>query len=620
MDLALTPLIFLAFFLVGEWACCRAGLEFKGLGERVVFSTSLGHVAFSLASALLVFTRLAHPEAFWLLLAAALLSRPARLLGIGRSAAAGLRGLAGAGLKGPGAWPTLLLFILIALAALKAATPPVAVDALVYHLAVPKAYLEAGGHVLLPNNLYSFYPLQVEMLFLLGLALGGGELAQSLGLGLALLLLLALYVFSRARSGPRVAVVAPLLFFTTPTFFNVATSAYIDVQLAAFLFLGFYAWSLWRERGHDGWFLLMAVFTGAAFATKLTGVIALPLAFIGLLFAAREQNDLPWLAKRTALLAALSLLFILPWWARNYVFTGNPFAPFFMHLFGGEQAINWDTERAALLMHYLKLFGMGHGLKDFLLLPWNLTAHAADHSLRFDGQIGIAYLLLLPLLLLAGRSALPLAVMFFTLLVFWFMQTQQIRMLAPALAFLSLLLTMGLARLFEPPAAVLGRRLALGLLIVALGFNSHLILKSWLKAAPLAYLAGRETHEAFLARQISSYPMYQAMNEKLAPSARVMFVYMQNLGFLAERRFMSDTFHEAHTLQTLLAKDASPGGLLRQFEERGITDILLNDAYVFGKNAALKPAEGRAFRTFLEQHAKRVAAKNGYSLYHFVVD
>ncbi len=619
MDLALAPVIFLAFFLVGEKVCGFLGLSFSGRGERVLFSTSAGHVCFSLASTVLVFSHLAQPASFVVLLGGALLFRPRRLAEIAIHVAGWVRALAAARWPGPRALPFALLGLLVCLAFLKAATPPVGTDALVYHLAVPKAYLESQGLVHLPNNIYSLYPQQVEMLFLAGLALGGGELAQCLGLGLALLLLFGLYLFSRQWVGPRLALLAPLIYFSTPTFFKISTSAYIDLQTAAFVFLAFYAWTLWRERKQDGWFLLMAVFSGAAFATKLTGVIALPLAFLGLLIEARERNDLAWTARKVLLLGVLSLALILPWWGRNYYFTGNPFAPFFIQFFGGEQAINWDAGRAFALMQYFKMFGMGHGITDFLLLPWNLTFHGAENSLRFDGQTGIVYLLLLPGLFFLRRNALPMAALFCVLLVFWFQQTQQIRMLAPAFVFLALLLTAGFAKAAEALPAR-GRLLALGLVGLGLVFNSGLIMKSWLHAAPMAYLTGKETREEFLTRHISSYPLFQSMNESLAKEAVVLFVYMRNLGYLAERRFFSDSFQEAHTLQTLIAKDASPAGLMRQFKALGITDLMVKDDFVLGERSALTPSGRAALQTFLDRHAHLVLAKNGYSLFHFVID
>ena len=85
------------------------------------------------------------------------------------------------------------LGLLVLLSISLALAPAFATDALVYHLAVPKAFLQAGGLVNLPDNIYSFFPQQIEMLYLFALALGSDSLAQLSGLGVVFLLLFALW-------------------------------------------------------------------------------------------------------------------------------------------------------------------------------------------------------------------------------------------------------------------------------------------------------------------------------------------------------------------------------------------------------------------------------------------
>ena len=120
-----------------------------------------------------------------------------------------------------------------------------------------------------------------------------------------------------------------------------------------------------------------------------------------------------------------------------------------MNIVGGENAINWDVVRSQMQFQYYSSLGMGHSFLDFLLLPINLTFFSEAHSLKFDGHIGIVYLLLIPALLGLDRKSIPLAIVFSVLLIFWFMQTQYIRLLAPAFAFLSVLLVTGLTQLFQ---------------------------------------------------------------------------------------------------------------------------------------------------------------------------
>ena len=161
----------------------------------------------------------------------------------------------------------IILGILVLLALSLALAPAFATDTLVYHLAVPKAFLEAGGIINLPNNVFSFYPQHMEMLYLFGLALGTDHLAQLSGLGIVFLLLIALYQNYRQKGSVTYALLVPAVFLSTPAFFTVAYSAYVALQTAAYVFLSFYAWENWRTRKQTGWFYLMTVFVGTALAT-----------------------------------------------------------------------------------------------------------------------------------------------------------------------------------------------------------------------------------------------------------------------------------------------------------------------------------------------------------------
>ena len=113
--------------------------------------------------------------------------------------------------------------------------------------------------------------------------------------------------------------------------------------------------------------------------------------------------------------------------------------------------------------------------------------------------------------------------------------------------------------------------------------------------------------------------MYQAMN-RLDPESRVLLIYMRNLGYLAERSFHSDSVFEAHTLQTLLVRDASPNGLHRQLKSLGITHLMLDRNYVFGREAALSPDHQTALNRVLNNRARVLKQMDHFFLYRLVLD
>ena len=132
-------------------------------------------------------------------------------------------------------------------------------------------------------------------------------------------------------------------------------------------------------------------------------------------------------------------------------------------------------------------------------------------------------------------------------------------------------------------------------------------------------MTGKETRDQYLARNISRYPMYQAMN-RLDPEAKVLLVYMRNLGYLAERPFHSDSVFEAHTLQDASGAGRLSRGLRRQLQSLGITHLMFDRKYVFGKEAAFSPDHQAALDRFLKNRSPLLKQKDDFFLYQLVLD
>ena len=620
MDAILFLLIMLAFLSVGKAVIRKIwSLDFTSQTEEFVFSSALGSIIASVMVTGLVFIGQASSSTCWALLV--ILLAP----GLGF-----LKDLRQCKFKAsPTFFPLsplktsaqIVLGILVFLSLSLALAPAFAIDALVYHLAVPKAYLEAGGIINLPNNVFSFYPQHTEMLYLFALAMGTDHLAQLTGLGIVFLLLIALHQYYRQKGSATYALLVPTVFISTPAFFTVAYSAYVDLQAAAYIFMAFYAWENWKSRKQTGWFYMMVIFVGTALATKLTALIALPIAFLGV---ALQNNSSPKKVLGQCFVLVLgALLFILPWWGKNYFFTGNPFAPFFMQLFGGEQGMNWDLERSLQHFQYFSSYGMGHGILDFLLLPINLTFFGQPHSLRFDGQVGILYFLLLPALYGLRRHSMPMVITFLIFMVFWFTQTQQARLLGIPFAFLVILSVKGLEEWFSSESGKVdkqGKNFLLAVMVFGLLFNTSLIAKTWAQIQPLPYIFQKESREPFLMRQLKSYSVYLSANHLVDRDEKILLVYMRNFGFLMDKPFFSDSVFENHTLKEIIDEEVYAGDIINRLKSMSITHILFNHKFVFGENSAFSPGEKGILKNFLSRHAQRILVKNEFFLYRFVLD
>jgi len=121
-------------------------------------------------------------------------------------------------------------------------------------------------------------------------------------------------------------------------------------------------------------------------------------------------------------------------------------------------------------------------------------------------------------------------------------------------------------------------------------------------------------------RQIRSYPVYLSANHLVEPDEKILLVYMQNLGFLMNKPFFSDSVFEDHTLKKIIDEEVYAGDIINKLKSMSITHILFNHQFTFGESSALSPGERGILKNFLSLHAQRILVKNEFFLYRFMLD
>lgn len=347
-----------------------------GLGAMAVFALGLGAAGF-------LATRLLAPLTLGMAIA---LRRP--LIAWARDLGRGLRG----------AWPTSRLErVLVALAAvwlaielLESLAPPVQYDALVYHLALPARFLDAGRVIFTPDNPFWGVPLGASMLYAWARAIGGQVAAPVLGWGIGATALLGVLGLARATSGKSgAAAVAALLAGET-----IAASlgwAYADwlAALHGMALVGLL--DTVRLKASDEAVACAGLAAGFAFGAKLTAGAAIPIGAVALLAVAGPRPRLRWLA----IYAACALGAGIPWLAKNLVATGAPLFPFL----GASPAID------PLRQELYRRAGAGEGLWERLAAPALATFLGVQGAPGLSASMGPLLLGLLPGLLLLGPAA-----------------------------------------------------------------------------------------------------------------------------------------------------------------------------------------------------------------------
>ena len=85
-------------------------------------------------------------------------------------------------------------------------------------------------------------------------------------------------------------------------------------------------------------------------------------------------------------------------------------------------------------------------------------------------------------------------------------------------------------------------------------------------------------------------------------------------------RDLLHTFLESHTLSEIIDKGVYAADIINRLKARGITHILFDFNYVFGKDSKLTIGERAILKNFLINHGEQLSSKNGFLLYRFMLD
>jgi 4-amino-4-deoxy-L-arabinose transferase-like glycosyltransferase len=548
-------------------------------------------------------------------------------------------------LRWPANYPnrlTLFYMFLVGLFTLFAALlPPIDWDGLFYHLTAPKLFIQA--HRISPGlDVPHFnFPFLAEMLFTYAMLLRGDIAAKLTHTLYGLLLTGLVYLTARRHLSRESAWPSVLVLLSMPMIVTLAGWAYNDLALAFYQLAALYA--LLRGLGIRGqgaggsnqrsvvssqkseggaptstpvasrsaaqssifnlqssifnryWLVLSGLFAGLSMSLKYTSFIGpLTIGLILLWWLIRKkftihnsQFTIHNYFKPLAAFTLPALLIALPWYLKNFFFTGNPFYPFLSGLFDG---LFWDQFRAD--WYAQAGTGIGFDLKTLAALPVLAMLGVRDVN-YFDGRTGPLFLAFLPLILLYGlfryRARVPerpaaldillifaLAQFLFWMLgVIWSRSLWQSRLLLPCLAALSPVvgwLWQDLAHLDRPQFSL--RRFVNLLIGLALALNLVELSLNLAQVNPLAYLTGHETRAEYLTRRLRAYyATMEQLNQTLPKQAVVLFLW-------EPRSYFCQVECRPDSILDQLAHDhylyGSAANIVAAWKQAGITHVLLH--------------------------------------------
>lgn len=489
--------------------------------------------------------------------------------------------------------------------------PPTARDALIYHLAYPKLYLQHGRIFELPFAFYSYYPMNTELLFMIPLYLGKDSLAAIIHMAFGLMTAGLIYYYLKSKIDSAYALLGAFIFLSTPIVIKLSTIPYVDLALGFHSAAAVLALLRWRVDKKTKWLVISGIFSGLALGTKYNGLyISMILAFMCLHMARHER---PFNA--LAIFLSISIVIAFPWYIKNAIQTGNPFAPLFFNVFGGLKIPEQPTVQILLKRH---LF-YGENWFDILLVPLRVFFQGRDDDMQhFDGVLNPILLLFLPVAFhrrYSDTGYLGLFSIFYFLLVF-FIADMQIRFLLPILPALTILTVIGINRLmgFSKIKALVivavAAMLSLNLVYLAVYFGNK---------EPLPYITGKVSRDEYLIKHLRGYDASLYINKSLPKDAKVLMIYAGDRGYYLNRDYYYNSYLSGQPIKEALDGSRDGRDVAKEIREKGITHILMDERLLgeFMENN-LDDKSIALFSRFSVEYLKAIYSSEGYIIYQIL--
>lgn len=214
--------------------------------------------------------------------------------------------------------------------------PPFAFDALTYHLTIVATWLQQDNLDPTPLSVCcSHYPANAELMFTWPVLFGGSDaLVDTVQVGFAVLGSLATAGIARSAGlGRAASVAAGALFALTPAVLVQAPTNFADVIVAACALAALHSLVRFAATGAPRRLAVAGLAAGLVLGMKGTGIVwAVVLLAAGLVLAWRgwRAGLVSGRAARAGVtvFAVAALALGTPWYARNWIETGNPVHPF----------------------------------------------------------------------------------------------------------------------------------------------------------------------------------------------------------------------------------------------------------------------------------------------------
>ena len=528
----------------------------------------------------------------------------------------------------------LCLAVLILAVLVMAAVPPVSRDALTHHLAVPKLWIKNGGLVEIPSMNVSYYPMNLNLLYVIPMLLGNDIAPKYIHFFFALATSALIYSFLRQRTTRFFSLAGVILFLSTPVVVKLSITAYVDLGLVFFSWASIYYLLVWaRSIEKRKYLILAAVCCGLGLGTKYSGMIVLLLLTFSVAWIyARSTNRAKVRASAAigypAFFFVVSMVVFSPWLIKNYYLTRNPVYPLYKGVLGSGPNRSVPTNLAMKPWLQRKVI-YGESLTQTALIPVRIFFQGEDDNPRlFDGRLN-PILLVFPLLLLIHRKGwdaggkleiLILSVFAGCFLLYAsFMVDMRIRYIAPIVPPLTVLSILAMARTFDWLRGIDRKKIArfcqwtaVATLVILLSMNASYIAALFQSVKPVPFLLGQVSREQYLTEHLPDYPAIQYVNRIDQEGLSFLALFLGKRLYYFDKHVEFDT----QTFEKMVVEAENAKEISSRMQNKGYSYCIIGighfEAWV---NRIFDEPQKNRLSQWLRNDCRLLFSQNGYAVF-----
>lgn len=540
---------------------------------------------------------------------------------------------------------TLLIIamgIIVSCIVILSLVPPTTKDELVHHLAVPKLYLEHRGIYEIPFMEYSYYPMNLDLLYMIPLYFGNDIVPKFIHFAFALLTGWLIFYYLKRRTKIAYALFGAVFFLSIPIIVKLSITAYIDLGEIFFSFAALILVMEWINKDFKLKYLTWAgIVCGLALGTKYNGLVTLAILtlFVPFIYSRYQYKKESGFAKPMCygiIFVLVSLLVFSPWMIRNYNWKGNPIYPLYNNVFNPpkdvKKAVSEQTDTVKKNRGFLTTRALLYketGL-EIALLPVRIFFQGKDGEPKyFDGKLN-PFLLILTIFAFFRNKDEPeylrreknillvFSILFFSFA--FFSSGLRIRYISPFIPSLIVLSVFGLENLFNMVkriSSITPKRICWILIVLipccALFLNADYIADQYKSVNPIPYITGKISRDEYIAKYIPEYMALRYINNNLDTQAKILFIYTGKRGYYSDRDYLID--NSMGIMKGLIDRAEKPLDISEGLKKRGITHLLVGySLFEEWMSNSFSEEKQALTQTFFKEYMVLLYGENGFGV------